>query len=79
MTSNRHDHGAGAGAGPAVMELPYVRRDQRRRDIVDHSIMIQHRANTICAVEYLKSNGIDARVIERVLLEPDRRSARNRG
>jgi hypothetical protein len=75
MTSSRQDSGGTA----ALMAPPYERRDQRRRDVVDQSILIQHRANTMCAVEYLKSNGVAAHVIERVLLEPERRRASNRG
>lgn len=57
----------------ALAEPHYERRDLARRDIVDHGISMQESHNTMCALEYLKSHDIDARVIERVLLEPQRR------
>ncbi|HZV66522.1 MAG TPA: hypothetical protein VFG03_16595 [Telluria sp.] len=44
-----------------------------RRDIVNHAISVQESSNTIAAVEYLKARDIDPSVIERVLLEPQRR------
>ena len=50
-----------------------LRHDARRRDIVNHGLAMQQSANTICAVEYLKAQGIAAAVIERVLLDPQRR------
>ena len=49
------------------------RRDARRRDIVNHALALQRRAATLCALEYLKSHDISVAVIERVLLEPQRR------
>ncbi len=49
------------------------RCDLLRRDIVDRAIAVQQRSNTICAVEYLKSQNISSHVIERVLLEPQQR------
>jgi hypothetical protein len=51
----------------------YQRRDMRCRDIVDHAISVQESRNTMSAVEFLKSHDIAAHVIERVLLEPERR------
>jgi hypothetical protein len=57
----------------AIDEPNYERRDVRCRDIVDHAISVQESRNTMSAVEYLKSHDIDADVIERVLLEPERR------
>jgi hypothetical protein len=57
----------------AVAEPPYERLDLQRRDIVNHAISVQESSNTISALEYLKSHDIDANVIERVLLEPQRR------
>lgn len=51
----------------------YERSDARSRDIVDHAITVQETANTMAAVEYLKSHDVAAHVIERVLLEPMRR------
>lgn len=50
-----------------------LRRDAQRSHIVDHGLAMQEGANTVCAVEYLKSRGIPAAVIERVLLDPARR------
>jgi hypothetical protein len=57
----------------ALDETTYQRRDVRCRDIVDHAISVQESRNTMSAFEYLKSHDIAAHVIERVLLEPDRR------
>lgn len=51
----------------------YERRDARRRDIVNHGISVQESGNTRSALEYLKAHDIDPQVIERVLLEPQRR------
>lgn len=56
-----------------VDEPNYERRDVRCRDIVDHAIAVQEASNTMSAVEYLKSHDIDADVIERVMLDPERR------
>jgi hypothetical protein len=61
------------GDDVAIDEPNYERRDVRCRDIVDHAISVQESRNTMSAVEYLKSHDIDADVIERVLLDPDRR------
>jgi hypothetical protein len=57
----------------AVAEPGYERRDIRCRAIVDHAIAVQESSNTMSAVEYLKSHDIHADVIERVMLDPDRR------
>jgi hypothetical protein len=57
----------------ALDELTYERRDLRCRDIVDHAITVQESSNTMSAFEYLKSHDIATHVIERVLLDPDRR------
>jgi len=57
----------------ALDEPTYERRDVRCRDIVDHAISVQESRNTMSAVEYLKSHDIAAHVIERVLLDPERR------
>ena len=46
------------------------RTDLRRRRIVDAGIAVQGSANTMSAVEYLRTRDIGAHVIERVLLEP---------
>ncbi|CAN7343790.1 hypothetical protein [Massilia sp. LjRoot122] len=50
-----------------------ARHDQRQRDIVDDGLALMRVAGTLSALEYLKSHGVDARVIARVLLEPGRR------
>lgn len=57
----------------AVAEPNYERRDLRCRAIVDHAIAVSESRNTMSAVEYLKSHDIAAHVIERVLLDPERR------
>jgi hypothetical protein len=57
----------------ALAEPHYERLDLKRRDIVNHGISVQESSNTMAAVEYLKAHDIDAGVIERVLLEPQRR------
>jgi hypothetical protein len=49
------------------------RRDVRCRDIVDHAISVLESTSTMSAVEYLRSHDVGADVIERVLLDPDRR------
>ena len=51
----------------------HERRDARARDIVDHAIGVQEAANTMAAVEYLKSHNVAPHVIERVLLDPAHR------
>jgi hypothetical protein len=61
-------------AGNFALDEPnYERRDVRCADIVDHAISVQESRNTMSAVEYLKSHDISADVIERVLLDPERR------
>ncbi|MES2324318.1 MAG: hypothetical protein V4633_18850 [Pseudomonadota bacterium] len=57
----------------AVAEADCQRQDLRKRDIVNHGISVQECSNTVAAIEYLKAHDIDADVIERVLLEPQRR------
>ncbi|MGB9109892.1 MAG: hypothetical protein WCC39_14515 [Telluria sp.] len=59
-----------AGDAPAV---PMQRRDARSRDIVDAGIAMQQSASTVSAVEFLRSRDIGARVIARVLGEPEHR------
>lgn len=53
-----------------------ARKDIRQRVIVDAGIAVQFSANTMSAVEYLRSRNIGRAVIERVLLEPFRRRSR---
>lgn len=50
-----------------------ARLDVRQRDIVEQGILMQQNSNTMSALEYLKSRDVDARVIKRVLLEPQLR------
>ena len=51
------------------------RNDVRQRAIIDHAIAVQIRCNTVAALEYLKSYNVAPGLIERVLLEPERRRA----
>ena len=53
-----------------------ARSDTRCRLIVDDGIALQRSSNTMSAVEYLRAHGIGAHVIQRVLLEPQRRRAK---
>lgn len=59
-----------AGDAPAVL---VQRRDARSRDVVDVGIAMQKYASTVSAVEFLRSQDIGAKVIERVLSEPEHR------
>ena len=59
-------------AGDALA-VPIERQDARSRKIVDVGIAMQKYASTVSAVEFLRSQDIGARVIERVLGEPERR------
>lgn len=63
---------AGPG-GAACAADDDERTDLWRRDIVNQGLTVQASANTVAALEYLKAHDIDADVIERVLLEPQRR------
>lgn len=53
--------------------LACQRNDTQRRAIVDRAIALQTDSNTVSAIEYLKAHGVDPGVIQRVLLEPQRR------
>ena len=68
-----HSHPYLMNGAIALSEASYQREDELQRDVVDHAIAVQKSSNTMAAIEYLKSHDIDASVIERVLLEPDRR------
>lgn len=59
-------------------DAPYSRKDTRRRDIVEHAILVQQSSNTMSAFEYLVAQDIGADVIERVLLDPHRRRVASR-
>ena len=52
-----------------------LRRNIRQRDIVAHGIATLGECGTMPALEYLKAHGVRPQVIERVLLEPERRRA----
>jgi hypothetical protein len=52
-----------------------ARSDLRQRDIVASGIAMLPGGGVMMALEYLKLHAIGAQVIERVLLEPDRRRA----
>jgi hypothetical protein len=54
-----------------------ARLDTQRRLIVDDGIALQGSSNTMSAVEYLRSHGVGAEIIARVLLEPLRRRSRS--
>ena len=68
--NRQHSHDRG---GLALAESDYQRQDLRQRDIVNHAILVLEASNTMSAIEYLKSQDIHPDVIERVLLEPQRR------
>ncbi len=59
--------------GSAFGTSYHERRDARSRDLVDHAIVVQETSNTMSAVEYLKAHDVAPDVIQRVLLEPNRR------
>jgi len=67
------EHQRSQGAGQMTAVAGYKRLDARQRDIVDQGIAVQESSNTMSAIEYLKSHDVEAHVIERVLLEPERR------
>lgn len=50
-----------------------LRRNSGQRDIVARGIATLCECGIMPAVEYLKSHGVRPQVIERVLLEPERR------
>ncbi len=52
-----------------------LRRNVRERDIVARGIATLGECGTMPALEYLKAHGVRPQVIERVLLEPERRRA----
>jgi hypothetical protein len=68
--NRQHHHDSG---GVALAEPHYQRQDLRQRDIVNQAIAVQESSNTMSAIEFLKSRDIHPDVIERVLLEPERR------
>ena len=52
-----------------------LRRNIRQCDIVARGIATLRECGTMPALEYLKTHGVGRQVIERVLLEPERRRA----
>jgi hypothetical protein len=57
----------------AIAATVDARMDLRQQDIVECGIAMQRSSNTMSAFEYLRSRDVDQRVIERVLLYPQRR------
>jgi hypothetical protein len=57
----------------AIVATVDARMDLRQQDIVECGIAMQRSSNTMSAFEYLRSRDVDQRVIERVLLYPQRR------
>lgn len=58
---------------PTELELAPLsgkRQGFRRSAVVNRALAIEPEFNTICAIEYLKANGIAAHLIERILLHP---------
>jgi hypothetical protein len=70
------EHSPAELRGAAADGTGDARTDVRQRVIVDDGIAVQFSANTMSAVEYLRSRNIGRAVIERVLLEPSRRRSR---
>lgn len=62
--------------GAAADGTGEARIDALQCVIVNDGIAVQGSASTMSAVEYLRSRNIAGTVIERVLLEPARRRAR---
>ena len=58
---------------PVSKLMPHARTNQKMFDIVNMGIAVQAAFSTLCALEYLKSYNIDPELIERVLLQPERR------
>jgi len=54
---------------------PESRSDERQRDAVAHAVSMLADSRVRPALEYLKANAVGARVIERVLLDPEHRRA----
>jgi len=72
MDDPRRSAGCNAGAGAISAE---ARSDARQSDIVASGIAMLPGGGVMMAFEYLKLHAIGAHVIERVLLEPQRRRA----
>lgn len=60
---------------PVSKMMPHARTDQKMCDIINMGIAVQAAFSTLCALEYLKSYNIKPELIERVLLQPERRRA----
>ena len=58
---------------PRVASVSELRSNADQRDVVTRGIATLSELGVVPAVEYLKSNGVRPKVIERVLLEPERR------
>ena len=64
---------APAGLRSVAAGAAEERTDAQQRAVVDNGIAVQGSANTMSAVEYLRSRNVGTAVIERVLLEPTQR------
>jgi len=53
------------------------RRDLVTERAVDRGISLQYSVGTLCAMEYLKGEGVSQSVAQRVLSEPSQRRHRN--
>jgi len=60
---------------PRAASVSELRSNAGQRDVVTRGIATLSELGVVPAVEYLKSNGVRSKVIERVLLEPERRRA----
>lgn len=58
---------------PAIADSHHGRLDERQRAIVDQGVRLQLHGNSIAAFEFLKGRDVDSRIIQRVLLDPQRR------
>ncbi|MEW7847834.1 hypothetical protein AB2N08_03950 [Massilia aurea] len=58
-----------------VASASELRSNADQRDVVTRGIATLCELGVMPAVEYLKSNGVGPKVIERVVLEPERRRA----
>ena len=56
-----------------VIDVTYERLNLAMRDVVNHGISMQEAGNTVSAIEYLKARDVAPEIIERVLLNPQRR------
>jgi len=53
------------------------RHDQATEKTVERGIFLQHSVGTLCALEFLKAEGVNYTVAQRVLSDPARRRSRS--